>query len=225
MPALGLTSFRGTCMKRIRTGLVAAAVVVAFSASGAAAQSWYVKGFGGATFPQDDDFEINVRGGGGAGDTGLSYDTGYVLGIAGGYMFTPSIAFEIEYAYRNADAKFDDGGPDVTTASNAWMANAIYYMTPLGPTGQWQPYVGGGLGVADLNVEDVPSVDGGDFDSDYNFAYQLIGGVAYNVSPQWTINGEVRFFGINDQDIENDVLSFKTPYHTLDLLIGATYSF
>ena len=158
-------------------------------------------------------------------DTGLDYDTGYVLGIAGGYMFTPSIAFELEYAFRNADATFTNGGPDVTTQSNAWMANAIYYFPPAGATGQGQPYAGGGLGMADLNVDDVPSVDGGDFDSDYNFAYQLIGGVAYNVNPNWTINGEVRFFGINDQDLENDVLSFKSTYQTFDILVGATYSF
>jgi opacity protein-like surface antigen len=215
-------------MRRIQTGLAAAAAIAlatAFSAGGAAAQSFYVKGFGGATFPQDDDFKLNARGTGESLDTGLDYDTGYVLGVAGGYMFTPSIGVELEYAYRNADASFTNDGPNVSTASNAWMANALYYMTPMGPTGAWQPYVGGGLGVADLQVDDFPSDGGGDFDSDYNFAYQLIGGVAYNLTPQWRINGEVRFFGINDQDLENDVLSFKTPYHTLDLLIGATYSF
>ena len=207
-------------------GMAAAvAAGLALSAGAAAAQSWYVKGFGGATFPQDDDFDIGVRGGGGSADSGLNYDTGYVLGIAGGYMFTPSVAFELEYAFRNADAKFKEGGPSVTTQSNAWMANAIYYMTPVGATGAWQPYAGGGLGMADLNVEDVPSADGGDFDSDYNFAYQLIGGVAYNVNPNWRINGEVRFFGINDQDLENDLFSFKSTYQTFDLLIGATYSF
>ena len=45
------------------------------------------------------------------------------------------------------------------------------------------------------------------------------------MNPNWRINGEVRFFGINDQDFENDLLSFKSTYHTIDLLIGATYSF
>lgn len=214
-------------MRSIEKGLLAAAVAagLALSAGAAAAQSWYVKGFGGATFPQDDDFDLDVRGTPDSLDTGLNYDTGYVLGIAGGYMFTPSIAFELEYAFRNADADAKNVNESVTTQSNAWMANAIYYFPPTGVNGQWQPYAGGGLGAADLNVEDVSSANGGDFDSDYNFAYQLIGGVAYSVNPNWTINGEVRFFGINDQDLENDFFSFKTPYHTFDLLIGATYRF
>jgi opacity protein-like surface antigen len=105
------------------------------------------------------------------------------------------------------------------------MANAIYYFTPVGATGALQPYAGGGLGAADLNIDEISSLGGGDLDSDYNFAYQLIGGVAYSVTPNLSLNGEVRFFGINDQDLENDVFSFKTTYHTIDLLIGATYSF
>jgi opacity protein-like surface antigen len=215
-------------MRSIEKGVLAAAVAagLALSAGGAAAQSWYVKGFGGATFPQDDDFDIDARGGGGSVSSGLNYDTGYVLGVAGGYMFTPSIAFELEYAYRNADAEFKDvGGPSTTVESNAFMANAVYYFPPAGATGAWQPYAGGGLGVADLNVEKISPLIGGDFDSDYQLAYQLLGGVAYNVTPNWKINGEVRFFGINDQDLENDEFSFKTPFHTFDVLIGATYAF
>jgi opacity protein-like surface antigen len=214
-------------MQRVLVAAAALASVVAISAGGASAQSWYVKGFGGATFPQDDDFDIDPSVGGSfeSFDSGLNYDTGYVLGIAGGYMFTPNIAFELEYAFRDADADFKNDGPSVSSQSNAWMANAIYYFTPMGPTGQWQPYAGGGLGAADLNIDDFPDELGGDIDSDYNFAYQLIGGVAYNVAPNWKLNGEVRFFGINDQDIENDVVSFKSTYQTFDLMIGATYSF
>jgi opacity protein-like surface antigen len=65
----------------------------------------------------------------------------------------------------------------------------------------------------------------GDFDSDYNFAYQLIGGVAYVLPSGWTLNGEARFFGINDQELENSEFGFKTTYHTFDLLFGATYRF
>ena len=79
--------------------------------------------------------------------------------------------------------------------------------------------------MANLNYEQVPALGGGDFDSDYNFAYQLIGGVKYNVTPNLSLNGEARFFGINDQTVENDALSFKKTYQTFDLLFGATYSF
>jgi opacity protein-like surface antigen len=187
-------------------------------------QAWYIKGFGGATFPQDDDFEVNDRLGGDPFDSGLEFDTGYVLGFAAGLGVTPNVAVELEYAYRNADADLT-GGPSATTESNAFMVNALYKFTPLGATGQWTPYVGGGLGAADLAIEDLSFDIGGDLDSDYNFAYQAIGGIGFAVNPNLSLFGEVRFFGINDQDLENDVYSFKTTYHTIDLLFGATYSF
>ena len=105
------------------------------------------------------------------------------------------------------------------------MVNALYNFTPIGTTGQWQPYVGGGLGMADMNVEQIPGFAGGDLDSDYNFAYQLIGGIAYVLPSGWTLNGEARYFGINDQTIESSDLTFKSTYTTFDLLFGATYHF
>jgi opacity protein-like surface antigen len=184
---------------------------------------WYIKGFGGATFPQDDDFQLNDPIG--SFDTGLEYDTGYILGFAAGLGVTPNVAVELEYAYRNADAELKDSrGDGGKTESNAFMVNALYKFTPFGAGGQWQPYVGGGLGAADLNVESFDAV-GGDLDSDYNFAYQVIGGVGYAVNPQLSLIGELRFFGINDQDFESNDLSFKSTYHTIDLLVGVTYSF
>ena len=81
------------------------------------------------------------------------------------------------------------------------MANAIYWFNPVGvgATAQLRPYAGGGLGAADLTSR-VDELGGGDFDGDYEFAYQLIGGVAYDVNPKFSITTEVRFFGISEQD-------------------------
>lgn len=195
----------------------------AASAQGLAASSFYLKGFGGWTFPDDDTFQFNERGTGVSASSGLNYDTGYTLGVAGGFDLTPNVALELEYAYRNADATLKGTGDKGSTESNAWMVNALYNFTGIGMNGAWRPYVGGGIGVADLNVEDLNLA--GDFDSDYNFAYQLIGGIAYDVNPNWSLSGEVRYFGVNDQDLSNNDFSFKTPYQTIDLLFGATYHF
>jgi opacity protein-like surface antigen len=233
----GRVSIMGAAMNVIGKGSVAAIAIaagVALGASGASAQgffadsSWYVKGFGGLTVPQDDDFGINLRGVGNVGNVDLQYDPGYVLGIAGGLMATPNIGVELEYAYRNADADVDIDGEGLgnhKAESNAFMLNALYYFTPTGPSSQWQGYAGGGIGAADLNIEEFEADTGGDFDSDYNFAYQLIGGIAYYVNPNVSLNGEARFFGINDQDLENDFLSFKTTYQTFDVLFGVSYHF
>jgi opacity protein-like surface antigen len=228
---LGLIDKRGLVAVLVASGL-------ALGAGGAVAQglpgagSWYVKGLGGATFPQDDDFDLDEVSPCTFGspclsfDSGLSYDTGYVLGVAAGLEVTPSIAVELEYAYRNADARLKDVGDRAgSTESNAWMVNGLYSFAPLGPTGQWRPYTGGGLGAADLEVKEMSPSELDDFDSDYNFAYQLIGGIAYDVNPNLSLNGELRFFGINDQDIENEFFKLKTTYQTFDVLVGDTYHF
>lgn len=203
--------------------LLAVAGAGTASAQGLGASSFYLKGFGGWTFPDDDTFQFNERGTGLSASSGLNYDTGYTLGVAGGFDLTPNVAVELEYAYRNADATLKGTGDKGETESNAWMVNVLYNFTGFGTDGAWRPYVGGGLGVADLNVEKLDLA--GDFDSDYEFAYQLIGGIAYDVNPNWSLAGEVRYFGINDQDLSNNDFSFKTPFNTIDLLFGATYHF
>jgi opacity protein-like surface antigen len=225
-------------VRQIQRFVVASAALaagVALSAGGAAAQGLfggglgYVKGFGGATWPQNDNSELDIRGVGTLiPDSGLDFDTGYVLGIAGGYYIRPNISAELEYTYRNADAELKGTNTDShKTESNAWMANAIYWFNPVGAgaTAQLRPYAGGGLGAADFNFEGVDELGGGDFDGDYEFAYQLIGGVAYDVNPQFSITTEVRFFGISEQDIENETFDFKNKYQTWDLLVGATFAF
>jgi len=205
--------------------LLAAAVAALSIAGVAEAQpasgQFYGKAFGGWTIPQNDDFDLDIGEGASVG-SGLDYDTGYVLGLAGGYQFTPSLAFELEYAYRNADADLKHMGTGGTLSSNAIMANAIYSFPGIGTNGAFRPYVGAGLGAADASYD--PD-DFSSMDADFNFAYQVMTGVAYDVNPAWTLNGEVRFFGINDQDFEGGGQKFKSPFQTFDVLVGATYHF
>jgi opacity protein-like surface antigen len=226
-------------VKQIQKFLVASAALaagVALSAGGAAAQGLfgggglgYVKGFGGATWPQNDNSELDVKGFGTIEpDSGLDFDTGYVLGIAAGYYIRPNVSAELEYTYRNADAELKNTNSDShTTESNAWMANALYWFDPVavGASSQLRPYAGGGLGAADFNFEQVDELGGGDFDGDYEFAYQLMAGVAYDVNEKFSITTEVRYFGISEQDLENDTFDFKNKYQTWDLLVGAVYRF
>ena len=104
-------------------------------------------------------------------DSGLDFDTGYVLGIAGGYYIRPNVSAELEYTYRNADAELKGTNTDShKTESNAWMANALYWFDPVavGASSQLRPYAGGGLGAADFSVGEVASLDGGDFNGDYD---------------------------------------------------------
>lgn len=201
-----------------------------FSAATAHAQGWaqgdwYVKGFGGATWPQDQTGDVN--GVAGSPDGKARYDTGYTLGAALGYEYTPNFALEIEYAYRRADTTTDiDGLGDFggDTNSNAVMFNALYKFSGMGATGAIQPYVGGGIGWANME-SDINNI--GSFKRDNAFAYQVMGGVGYDVTPNWTLLGEVRWFATDQGDLDGpDGLSWDgVAFETIDLLVGATYRF
>jgi opacity protein-like surface antigen len=210
-----------------RVSVLAAASTVALAmAAGSAAQAqgfggvWYGKAFGGMTFPSADDTTIYDGDGDSLASGDLDYDTGYTLGAAVGYNVMPSVAVELEYAYRAADLKGDIFGD---TSSNAVMANAIYKFPGMGAAGTVQPYIGAGLGWANV---DVSTDDFGNFTRNDGFAYQLIGGVAYAVNPAVSLLGEVRWFGTDTGSVDgDDGVSFDTDFNTFDVLLGMTYSF
>lgn len=210
---------------KIGTRIVATGGALATAAllGGAAqAQDVYVKGFGGWTIPQNNSFQLNDRGTGDSIGSGLDFDSGYALGAAVGYDFSPSLALEGEYVYRDADASFKNTASGKgSTKSNAWMVNALYKFQPMGAQGQFHPYAGAGIGVADLQVNN----DAQKLDSDYNFAYQVIGGVSYDVAPQWSLYSEARYFAIASSTVENNDFNFKRGYDTVDWLFGASYRF
>jgi opacity protein-like surface antigen len=87
----------------------------------------------------------------------------------------------------------------------------------------WRPYVGAGVGTANLEI----GVDGGDYERDWVLAYQLIGGVAYDVTPNWSLNGEVRWFATEGgrYNISGSSDNAKADWETVDVLVGATYRF
>lgn len=195
--------------------------------------AWYAKGFGGATLPRSDSTTVNGLFWAFDQPTriyppfwelpnwkDLDYDAGYTLGAAVGYAIRPNLAVELEYAYRAADIK---GSFYENATSNAVMVNAVYRFNPMGPNDALRPYLGGGLGWADL---DISSQGFGTFKRDDAFAYQLIGGVAYTLTPDWSLLAEMRWFSTDSGKLSADrYLNLDTSLSTLDLLIGAAYRF
>lgn len=226
--------------------LAVASAVATLLAGAASAQDFgsgpfYLKGFGGATFPSSED--ANVKDGRTSFDPRIrldfNYDTGYTLGVAVGYFFTPNVAMEIEYAYRSADvtatAKSSGFPSNVRLSGNndgrvdAFMLNALYVFDGLGADAAVKPYLGGGLGTAKTKLSVNGSnlgISGSNWSTDWNLAYQLIGGVGYEITPQWTLYGEGRWFGTESGKFDGPSnLNFSGSFETFDLLVGASYSF
>jgi opacity protein-like surface antigen len=102
------------------------------------------------------------------------------------------------------------------------MVNALYVFDGMGATGAIQPYLGGGIGGA--NVE--TSAGGQNFDADTLLAYQLIGGVSYELNPNVSLYAEGRWFQTESGKFDGPgTESFDGEFETFDLLVGVRYVF
>lgn len=215
-----------------RTPMTAALAIAALAGSAgiASAQDFslensYFKGFGGATWPRDLDTTLFEDGEQIAAPS-FDHDTGYTLGIAVGAAVAPNIALELEYTYRKADFTVRDRAEgdqtDGDTSARAFMVNALYMFDSMGPTGSIQPYVGAGIGAA--NVE--KSAGGQDFEGDGLLAYQLFGGVGYQVNPKMSLFAEGRWFQTESDRFEGPAdENFEGRFKTIDLLVGVSFAF
>ncbi len=180
----------------------------AASAQDLTGSGFYMKDFSGATLPRDEDFDADSDFDEWIGQDGItfraspeadaSYDAGYLLGVALGYRVNRSVALELDYAYRRAKGEFNfrlavDDGDDIEfepqdgdVTVNALMADAVYSFDSFGADMAWRPYVGAGLGSAWIDFD-------GD-SADAAFAYQVMGGVSYQLNPNWSLFGEARWF-------------------------------
>lgn len=222
-------------MRRVTAGLLGAVVA---AGSPAAAEGWkdgwYVEGFGGATWPQEERVDFSgdavrlLESFGGFVRGRLDYDTGFVLGAAVGRAVTPDAAVELEVSHRRADATLhahvsngveeararDRGDVEV----NAVMVNAVYRFGPLLPAVDARPYLGVGIGGAEVDF------DGGR--TGVGFAYQAMAGVAYAVSPRWSLLGEARWFSTEGgQFLDEDGIRGAAGFESVDFLVGASYRF
>ncbi|MEM9225167.1 MAG: outer membrane beta-barrel protein, partial [Pseudomonadota bacterium] len=68
-----------------------------------------------------------------------------------------------------------------------------------------QPYVGAGLGIADVDVKFNPSDVGIIDDSETKLAYQFKAGVTYKLANQWEVFGEYAYRATEDIEVNNDL--------------------
>jgi outer membrane protein OmpA-like peptidoglycan-associated protein len=89
-----------------------------------------------------------------------------------------------------------------------------------------QPYVGGGIGLAQINVNNVSRAGGFISDSDTQFAYQGIAGLGWNINPNWRANLDYRYFATLDPSFTTDRGAAVTgEYSSHAAMLGFTYKF
>lgn len=175
------------------------AVVVGISGTAATAEGLYFGAYAGFASLEDLDFDIPS-----------STDDGYVLGAVIGTELTENLRIEGELSYEDGSGEYEGKGGstdfDVSTLSllgNAW----VDFDTGSG----LNPYVGGGVGVARVSID-----DGISDESDTGFAYQVGFGARFGRAEEFdlgyryrSLSAEVDGFTSEAIDYDSHMLQFR----------------
>ena len=205
------------------TTLVALAIAAPAQAAGS---GWYVSVTGGANWVDDNDFFVNP-----VSATTLTWDTeadtGFLVAGAVGMslnQYMNGLRVEVEAAYRqnNVDGDFSSnyalptpfafGTIDYDHETFSVLANVWYDFDLAGV----RPYVGGGIGWADVSFDGAYTCVGGgncvggpfDFSED-GFAWQLGAGINFAISPNMQLGVGYRYLqapeptALPDQPLSN----------------------
>ena len=215
---------------RIVSGILAAGLLVSVSSVALAeTNGWYVGAETGLNVVPD----LKVKNDRLSGKE--SNDLGYGVVGSAGYGFGP-IRVEGELGWRqngvdkltaavgNANAKGNGKGSiDALTL----MSN-VYYDVNTGTA--WTPYIGAGIGAADLIADKVRS-NGYTIsdDNDWVFAYQGIAGVSYALNEKVSLNADYRYLRTTEANFSGDSSigggSAKATYQAHSVFVGFTYKF
>jgi opacity protein-like surface antigen len=191
----------------IRVLTATAFAATALTATAAAAQSvgpdsgWYVQGNAGANFQS----EIN------GGHTAKG-DTGWTVSGAVGRAIGDGFRGEGEVTYLDSDGKHTGAGDLKTVAG---LVNGYY---DFNRQGAFQPFVGAGIGFAQVKVDGGPN-DG----DDTGFAYQFKAGVSHPFNDRLTGEVAYRYFGVNGIKFGQGLTRINGDYTTQAVTVGLRY--
>ena len=160
----------------------------------------------------------------------VQFNAGFNAGMRGGYQLRPW-RFEEEYSYRRNDVvKYDAVGVSANEASgnrhsNSIMTNAIYEITIGWPL---TPHIGVGIGA--INVYDGLKVPGRGIlfnNSSWQFGYQAIAGLRYDINPALALDLDYRYLATTESTfmIPNTVPHYRTGANTNNFVASLTYRF
>jgi opacity protein-like surface antigen len=166
------------------------------------------------------------------GTIDVAFQSGLVGTAALGFAMMPGFRIEGEVGIRhNNVTPFDppnlccEGITGGRVQVYSVMANAWYDFNPIG---QVQPYVGGGIGVANIKQTlDTLDFDGNIDASQHVFAFQLGAGLGVALSPMVTLTADYRLFATSDANLpaeDGEPFGMHGSYVDHSLLVGARFN-
>jgi outer membrane protein OmpA-like peptidoglycan-associated protein len=213
--------------KRFLALLGGCVAVTALSWGTAAQAQWYVGGEAGWSDLTDAHDSSS-----GPSTIHKSFDSGYEVGVRGGYQMGPW-RFEEEYIYHhNGLDKITVGGATVPGASgsqssHAIMSNVLYDINLGWPV---VPHIGAGIGAVDV-VENAKVAGLGVLanDDSWNFGYQGIVGASYPINPNLSAELDYRYLATTNPSFHYAAnvggATYHTSYATHNILASLVYHF
>jgi len=188
-------------LKALLLGTVAAVSVIAMSQQSEARNNgWYIGLEGGANWVDDNNGLVGFSSSAPTTTDTFQFDTGWSVLATVGYAFDNNWRVELEGAYRKNDIDlfvtsggFNATGGDLNQLSI--VANVLYDI-PL--TERLDLTFGVGAGVSRSEL-DAPFPGAGD-DDDWNFAYQGIAGLSYEVTDRLDLTLTYRYQVVNEPE-------------------------
>jgi opacity protein-like surface antigen len=165
----------------------------------------------------------------GLGPVPVEFSAGYNVGVRGGYQLG-SWRFEEEYSYRQNDtAEF--GADDSTNKvsgnrhTDSIMTNVLYDLATGWPV---TPHIGVGIGAMDVfDGLRVPGTGQVFNDSNWQFAYQAIAGLRFNINRVLALDLDYRYLATTESTfrIPNTALHYRSGPNTNNFVASVTYRF
>lgn len=223
-------------MRKLAISLALASTALASPAL-ARDNQWYVGVDGGAMIVEDLALDIGALNDAATVDTDKGYDFGGVVGYDfGGFRL------ESEVSYRKADVTgFNSQSPQIpsgagttlapgSTYAVAGNASALSFMVngllDFGDDDGLQGFVGGGVGVARVDVQTVFAAPSFLDDSDTGFAWQALAGIRAPLSDSWDVGLKYRFFNADKVGLVDRLgRAVDTRFRSHSLMGSLIYNF
>ena len=144
-----------------------------------------------------------------------------IVGIDIGRRHSQFMRSSIDFTYRGGDVDF--GGAEAGDLRvYSLMKN---FHLDLARRGQFRPYIGVGIGGAVLDADANLGDNAVEVGDEGSFAFQIMGGVARNISELAAVYAEYRFFSTTDVDVITGSGPNEGRFTSHDVLFGLRFGF
>jgi opacity protein-like surface antigen len=161
-------------------------------------------------------------------------------GIGVGYRFNPNLRADFTIDWRDrynveGGEGFTVGGTPIDSKvdNRAYMLNVYYDLDRLPVIqlpGTFKPYIGGGIGLSRIEVNERTVSVNNDFtdftnDNENQFAWQLMIGAGYNFTPEFTLDLGYRYASLGEVELSSSAGSVSSDLDVHELVATLRYQF